>query len=155
MEIVVSRSQLETLLRVVALGEWMVNPYRTPAEFVQDVEDLEQYLLSYAHKSGFKEIMEFDPALSKFFFTQEYEDSLQPLIHEYDNEAFWDGLVDRLADRDFSEVYGDAAKRMTREERFEKIGRLVCEPEVLPASLLESRPATLPHRNGFTARTLP
>jgi hypothetical protein len=125
MEIVVSRSQLETLLRVVALGEWMVNAYRTPAECVQDVEDLEQYLLGYAHKSGLEEMIEFDPALSKFFLTQEYEDRLQPLIQDYDNEAFWDGLVDRLADRDFADVYGDAAKRMTREERFEKIGEIV------------------------------
>jgi hypothetical protein len=35
MEIVVSRAQIDTLLRVVVLGEWMVNAYRPPAECVR------------------------------------------------------------------------------------------------------------------------
>jgi hypothetical protein len=45
----------------------------------------------------------------------------QPFIDEYDDEIFWDGLVDRLADRDFAETYDEAAKHMDQNERFEKI----------------------------------
>ncbi len=36
-----------------------------------------------------------------------------------------DGLIDRLADRDFSETYGDSVKRMDQNERFERLSAFV------------------------------
>lgn len=125
MEISLSRQQFETLLKVVYLGDWMVNAIRVPGSYVREFEELEQFLLSLAHGSGFHDIVEFDPTLSQFFMKDEVYEKLQPLIDEYDDEAFWDGLVDRLADRDFGETYGDAAKRMDQNERFGKLSAFV------------------------------
>lgn len=34
-------------------------------------------------------------------------------------------MVDRLAERDFAETYGDAGKRMDQHERFEKLSAFV------------------------------
>jgi hypothetical protein len=125
MEIRLSRQQFETLLKSVYLGDWMVNAIRAPGSYVPEFEELEQYLLSLAHKSDLPDIVEFDSTLSQFFLKEEYHEKLQPFIDEYDDEAFWDGLVDRLSDRDFSETYGDSVKRMDQNERFERLSVFV------------------------------
>jgi len=125
MEINPSREQFETLLKVVYLGDWMVNAIRVPGSYVPEFEDLEQLLLSLGHRSCFDDVVEFEPALSQFFLKDEVYEKLQPYIDEYDDEAFWDGLVDRLAERDFAETYGDAAQRMDQNERFEKLSAFV------------------------------
>ena len=125
MQIVLSRAQFETLLKAVYLGEWMVNAIRTPGSYIREFEEVEQFLLALAHRAGIEDIVEFDSRLSQFFLTPDAHEKLQPLIDEYDDEAFWNGLVDRLADRDFAETYGDETKRMSHEERFEKIGSFV------------------------------
>ena len=125
MEISLSRQQFETLLRVVYLGDWMVNAIRVAGSYIPEFEDLEQFLLSLGHRSGFDDVVEFEPVLSQFFLKDEVYEKLQPYIDEYDDEAFWDGLVDRLAERDFEETYGDAEQRMDQKERFEKLSAFV------------------------------
>ncbi len=45
-------------------------------------------------------------------------------IDEYDDEAFWDGMVDRLA-RDFIETYGNAVASMDQHERFKELQAFV------------------------------
>jgi hypothetical protein len=82
-------------------------------------------LLSLAYGSDLRDIVEFHPTLSQFFLKEEVYEKLQPFIDEYDDEASWDGLVDRLADRDFSETYGDSMKRMDQDERLEKYDAFV------------------------------
>ena len=125
MEISLSRQQFETLLRVVYLGDWMVNAIRVAGSYIPEFEDLEQFLLSLGHRSGFDDVVEFEPALSQFFLKDEVYERLQPYIDEYDDEAFWDGLVDRLAERDFEETHGNAEQRMDPNERFEKLSPFV------------------------------
>ncbi|MFH1593577.1 MAG: hypothetical protein ABID09_02640, partial [Candidatus Omnitrophota bacterium] len=45
---------------------------------------------------------------------------------EYDDECFWDGLVDRLARRDFIKAYGEGSiKRMNWKERYQKEGPFI------------------------------
>ena len=122
-QIALSRGQLETLLKMVYLGNWVVNGIRAPDNSIPEFEELEQFVSAIAHRSGLEDIVDFEPRLRKFFLA--LDEKLQPFIDEYDDEAFWDGLVDRLADRDFAETYGDAATRMGPEERFEKIGPFV------------------------------
>ncbi len=125
MELNLSREQFETLLKAVYLGDWMVNAIRVPGNYVPEFEELEKSLLLLAHGAGFNDTVEFDPSLSEYFFKEEFHEMLQPFIDEYDDEAFWDGLVDRLASRDFEKTYGDAAKRMGKDERFEKLSAFV------------------------------
>jgi hypothetical protein len=103
----------------------MVNAIRAPGNYVPEFQELEQFLLTIAHESDRRDMVEFDSSLSKFFLKEEYHEKLQPFIDEYDDEAFWDGLVDRLADRDFSETYGKSAKRMDRNERIERLSAFV------------------------------
>jgi hypothetical protein len=125
MELNLSREQFETLLKAVYLGDWMVNAIRVPGTYVPEFEELEKSLLSLAHEAGFHDAVEFGSSPSERFFKEEFHEMLQPFIDEYDDESFWDGLVDRLASRDFEETYGDTAKRMGQDERFEKLSAFV------------------------------
>jgi len=92
MEISLSRQQFEALLKVVYLGDWMVNAIRASGSYIPEFEDLDQFLLSLGHRSGFEDVVEFEPVLSQFFLKDEVYEKLQPYIDEYDDEAFWDGL---------------------------------------------------------------
>lgn len=125
MEIQLSRKQFETLIKSVYLGDWMVNAIRAPGSYVPEFEELEQYLLSLTHESDLRDMVEFNPTLSQFFLKEECHEKLQPFIDEYDDDAFWDGLVDRLADRDFLETCGDSAERMDQDERFRRLSTFV------------------------------
>jgi len=120
MEIHLSQQQFETLLKTVYMGNWLVNAIRVRGSEVPEFMELEQYLWKLALRDGFDRFVEFDATLSQFLPLEEFHEMLQPFIDEYDDEAFWDGLVDRLADRDFAETYADAAS-MDQDERFEKL----------------------------------
>lgn len=121
MEITLSREQFETLLNAVYLGTWMVNAIRQPENEVREFAEFEKHLLSLAHGSGFADRVEFDPTLHQFSYASQFEEALQPFIDEYKDNVFWDGLVDRLAHRDFEETYGEAVERMDQDERLKKL----------------------------------
>lgn len=110
MEIGLSRRQFETLLKAVYLADWMVNAIRAPGTYVPEFEELEKFVLSLAHRSGYDSEIDFDARLSQFFAKDTFHDTLQPFIDDYDEEAFWDGLIDRLADREFAATFGDDAR---------------------------------------------
>jgi hypothetical protein len=125
MEISLSRQQFETLLKTVYLGAWMISAHRERENVIGEFEELERHLWTLAHRAGFRDLVEVDPTLLKVFPTYEFAEALDPFIDEYDDEAFWDGLVDRLADRDLAEAYGDDIMRMDRDERFTRLQRFV------------------------------
>lgn len=125
MEVTLSRQQFEALLKAVYMADWMVNAICEPGDEVRELVELKQYLWSLAHRVGLTDVVEFEPRLSQFVATNEFEEALQPSIDDYDDRVFWDGLVDRLADRDFVGEYGDAVERMDRDERFTKFQAFV------------------------------
>ena len=122
MEIKFTKQQYEDLIKLVYLGTWMVNSNRTD-DTVEKYEKLEQYIFSFTDNFGCGKFIEYDAKLKRHFPNADFEqdEELERYRDEYDDECFWDGLVDRLARRDFIEAYGeDAIKRMGWEERFLK-----------------------------------
>ncbi len=122
-EIRFTKQQYEDLVKMVYLGTWMVNGIRTADDAVEKYEKLEQYILSFANDFDFGKFVEYDAKSKKYFPNADFEqdEELERYRDEYDDDCFWDSLVDRLARRDFIKTYGeDAIKRMDREERFLK-----------------------------------
>lgn len=69
-----TRKQFETLLKLVYLGNWLVNGLRPPKEQLQKFNDLEQLIFSIAKKFGFdKYVSDFDQEFREFFPTQRLE----------------------------------------------------------------------------------
>ena len=122
MKINFTKKQYEDLVKLIHLGTWMINAHRTD-DIVEKYEDLEQYILSFYKDFGIEKFIEFDKELNKFFPTREFEEDtdVEQYIDEYNNDIFWEELIDRLARRDFIREYGeDKVLKMTWEERFEK-----------------------------------
>ncbi|MDI6783827.1 MAG: hypothetical protein QME64_07010 [bacterium] len=122
MEIKFTEEQYENLVKLVYLGNWMINAIRTD-DVVEQYEDLEQYIYSFAEDAGLGKYIEYDQELEMFFPTGEFEENtdVEQYREDYDDENFWDELIYRLARRDFIEAYGeDAVMKMDLRERLEK-----------------------------------
>lgn len=121
-EIKFTKQQYEELVKLVYLGTWMVNSIRTD-DVVEKYEKLEQYILSFANIFDYGKFIEYDAKSKSYLHNADFEqdEELERYRDEYDDECFWDGLVDRLAKRNFIEAYGeDAIKRMDWKERYLK-----------------------------------
>jgi len=104
MDIPFTKEQYRTLLKIAFLGEWVANARKTE-NFLDDVSDIQQYIFSFAGKFGASELVEkrgreYDP-------TEALDTMLYPITEEHDSRAFWEQLVERLADRDLVKEHGE------------------------------------------------
>lgn len=129
-DIRLTKKQFENLVKLVNLGNWIVNSYReedTDDEF----NELEEYIFSIAEDNGFDELVEFDPHLDSYYPTTQMEDENFEIIEEYNNEIFWDELVYRLARRDLVRELGEKnIEELDFEERMEKLLPLIEKYEI-------------------------
>lgn len=122
MKINFSEKQFEDLLKLVYLGNWMVNAHRTD-DTVLEYKDLEQYLFSFCRDFNMERYIEYDEELKEYYPGPEFEESadIEQYKTEYDNNTFWDELIHRLARRDLIEEYGeDAVLSMSPEDLLER-----------------------------------
>ena len=126
MEIKLTKEQYENLLKLVYLGNWMVNAIRSGAEGDEQIEkynEIEQYIFSFAKKFGLEKYIEFDEKYNQFFPTRELEQNpeVEKYLQDYNEEIFWQELAERLGTRDFVRKYSkEAIEKMDPEERFLK-----------------------------------
>lgn len=124
MQIEIGKEQLIDLVKVVYMGNWMINGVRLQSERVKKFEEIEQLVYSLAAKNGLKEMVEFDSSCGEYFPTTGFEESgeIEGYKKDYDEETFWEGLVDKMANRDFIARFGEEAiRKMGDHERFEKM----------------------------------
>ena len=126
MEIELTKEQYENLIKLVYLGNWMINAIRSGNEGderIKKYDEIEQHIFSFAKDAGLKKYIEFDKKFNRFFPTREFEENtdVEQYREEYDDYIFWEELIDRLARRDFIREYGeDTIKKMSIKERIEK-----------------------------------
>ncbi|EKE11221.1 MAG: hypothetical protein ACD_15C00115G0001, partial [uncultured bacterium] len=116
-----TKKQYGNLLKLVYLGNWMVNAIRTDDKF-KEFNFLESYIFSYAQEAGLEKYVDDEPVGDmKYFPTAEFEELVDHFKEEYDEDVFWEELADRLGERDFLRKYGeDKIKKMGKDERFYK-----------------------------------
>lgn len=123
-KIELTKEQFEKLLKLVYLGEWMINANRTD-DRIKKYEDLLSHIFSFAKQFGFDEFVDDEDAKEgKFFPTRKFEEEtdVRKFMEEYEEETFWDEIAERLGERDFYRHYPkDEIQKMTQEERFEKV----------------------------------
>jgi hypothetical protein len=121
MELKLTKSQYETLLRLVYLGNAVANDYRAD-DIDTETDALESYVFGKAREAGLGKFAEFDEAEGRTFPTQAAEEAWNPDLDDYRNDVFWDELEYRLADRDLALRYGEGYDRtmdMAEIERLE------------------------------------
>lgn len=120
--------QYEALMKLVYLGNWMVNGIKISDERDKKFDAIEQRIFADAVDAGCGSLSEYDEALKKYFPTQELEENTDVLNaqKEYNTEIFWTELIERLAQRDFVAQYGmEAIKVMKEREQKEKFSEHV------------------------------
>ena len=100
MKINFTKKQYKHLLDLVYLGEWTANSSKYSSERNTEYDELFQYVCSFAKDFGLDHLVPIDKGSNEHFPTLEYEEELQPLIDENDNDVFWNELSSRLAKRD-------------------------------------------------------
>lgn len=126
MKINFTKKQYENLLKLVYLGNWMINAIRSGRkgdEVFEEYEKMVDYIYSFAKKFGLEKYVVFDKKFNQFFPTGEFEENtdVNKFKDDYDEELFWEELIVRLARRDFIEKYGEKAiMKMDFDERIEK-----------------------------------
>jgi hypothetical protein len=121
MKINLTKKQYEILAKTVYLGNWMANAHRTGAPddpHMREYDDIADYIFSLAPEFGFSKNFEHDMVCDEHGKTTE----VSRLHEEYDEEAFWSELCERLGERDFYRKYSESDwDKMDGEERFIKM----------------------------------
>lgn len=116
-ELKLTKRQYKALLDLVYLGDWMVNGIRV--EPLAPYEDAAQRVYALAEKAGCPELAGYDAELKRHVVFDEAEPGarLAEFKAAYDEETFWQELVERLSDRDLEREHGaDALAKMGKDE---------------------------------------
>src|SRR4030042_4037636 len=123
MEIVLSKDEYKNLIEMLYIADWVMNANNVdPDPSTIKYTTLEQKLFSLAKDFDHNELVDYETKFGEFFPSRTVEEGItEKYIEEYDNETFWNELIDRLVDRDMiRNNKGEDLNKMTIEERLEK-----------------------------------
>ena len=120
MEISLSKKQYKSLIKLVYLGEWFVNSYRVEHNMDKEMDDIAHHIYSYAKDFETENLLQKD--INKIYPTGKLEEMLEHYIEEYNDDNFWDALIERLAGRDFVDKYDE--KEILKMDPFERMSKI-------------------------------
>lgn len=112
MKLDLDRQEYLTLLTVVQIADWILHANGAdPPEEPEDFHALMQKILDKAEDAGCGNLVEHDPAQKRRFFTREFENTSLGVayVEQYEDDIFWEWLVQRLAERDLIRKHGEEA----------------------------------------------
>ncbi len=124
MEIKFTRKQYKNLIKLVYLGNWIINAIRSGTKDnpqIKKYNEIEQYVFSFAKEARLEKYIEYDKEFKKFFPTSGLEEDpdIEKYRQDYEDEIFWEDLADKLGARDFIKEYGEKAiRKMTQKDKF-------------------------------------
>jgi hypothetical protein len=95
-----SDDNLTQLLKATFFGAWMKNATKTEDERDPAMDGYVQFVLGTAYTAGETLRITVDPQ-GRYAYAPEFEAVLFEQVDEYDDDVFWDELVDHLAQRDY------------------------------------------------------
>ncbi|MCX5811916.1 MAG: hypothetical protein NT178_05145 [Proteobacteria bacterium] len=121
MKINFTKEQYKTLLKIVYMGNGIVNA-------VDESEDneftaMEEYIFSFAKNVGLEHLVEYDETEKIYYPSEKLEEDEEIIeyIQSYDDNIFWEKLIFNLARRDMENEYGrKPVEKMSEEESFVK-----------------------------------
>jgi hypothetical protein len=117
MDLKLTKSQYETLMRLVYLGNWVVNGFREKDKDAS-TDALENYVYAKARECGLGDRIVYDEDADAHYPAEPQESEWLADLDDYKNDLFWDELMYRLADRDLVARFGEAnVDAMSADER--------------------------------------
>jgi hypothetical protein len=127
MKIEITEKEYRALLDILLIADWILHCYKTEeGPETEEYRNLEQKFFSFAEEMGLANLVEYDPEMKKYFPPREYDETnvVMDAIVDYDNESFWEELMERLATRDLIVKEGkekvmamDDDKRLAKTEK--------------------------------------
>ena len=111
MKIEISKAEYKILLHVLEMADWTLTSHKSKDEKRhKPYRKFEQKIFSLADVMGYGSLIEYSKEFHEYMPTRKYEDtcSAMEFIEEFENESFWDELIDRLAERDTIIEVGEA-----------------------------------------------
>lgn len=130
MKINFTKAEYRLLLDLVSLGSWVLTSNDTEKDLRKKKhEEVVQKVFSHAKEFGCEKLIMYDQKFHKYYETKEYDESEKDeFIEEYDENIFWNELINRLAERDFLKKHGlERAKEMSLEERIKENIKYECK----------------------------
>ncbi len=123
MKIFFSKREYHTLVEMIEVASWVIADNETEENKKKRYDEMEQKILSYAKDFGLDEHVVFDKEMNRYFTTKDFEENyIIDHIDAYDNDTFWEELINRLAQRDFVAEHSDQdIKEMDIREKFQKL----------------------------------
>ncbi len=121
MEISFTKAELEKLVELAVMADWVMTAHDTEDdERKDDYIKLIQKIFAFAWKNGMKKEIEFLDDIKEYFPDENWEENslARAFINEFEEKTFWDELVERLAERELNRKLGNK-KAGTFEEHME------------------------------------
>jgi hypothetical protein len=119
MKIELTREQLGSLSKLVFLGNWLANNWRSE-DVIEEFDEVESLVLAAAVKNGIEDYAELDEE-GRAVPSHELEEKMAETVDFYNDNTFWDQLIYRMADRDYMRKYGEEAfDELSKEEGMAK-----------------------------------
>ena len=119
MQITLSQDQYEKLMHLVHLGNWLVNSYRG-SERLEEYDKLAEDIMSFAPAAGLKDRVEFDEFEGRYYPSRKLDEEMRKFWEEYDEDVFWNMLIDGLAERDYGHKYSEVDLNTMEWEEYDK-----------------------------------
>ncbi|PIZ74793.1 hypothetical protein COY07_00120 [Candidatus Peregrinibacteria bacterium CG_4_10_14_0_2_um_filter_43_11] len=115
MKINITKKQYALLIKMLYLGDWMINAIKLPDDRNREVDEFFSYILSFAKEFGMEDMTDEDEGEFSASRELDEDDLVQESMEAYNEETFWDELIDRLAERDFHRKYSTAEIRAMKD----------------------------------------
>jgi hypothetical protein len=122
MKIDFTNQEYKTLVEALELANWMLHAHaEEEREDTESFRDLEQKVLALSEDFGMADEIIYDKKLETYYPSREMEDNCLAHVDEYNNDTFWDELIERFVARDLIRQVGEEAyQAMDFEEKFKK-----------------------------------
>jgi len=128
MKINFTKKEYKVLLEMITLADWILHATKVEKDpRTEKHRELGEKIYSYAAEMGYGHLIEYSKTLGSHFPSRQFEEnsSVRTFIEEYENNTFWEDLVERLADRDLLREFGEEKlSAMSRDEMMIRTMRL-------------------------------
>ena len=125
MKIGFTKKQFRQLVQLAFIGDWIINGYRTE-DFIEESQDLLDYLISNCSKMGLDDIIDYDKKSKRNISSEEFKEDCLNYIDQYSSNDFWEHLCVSLAERDLKKEYSvEEIKNFEKDEFLDKLYKIV------------------------------
>jgi hypothetical protein len=102
MKINITKKEYRVLVEMLYLADWMMHSHAIgETQHHHEHEALRKKILSHYKEMQAEDIIEFSEELDNFYENSDYDEHIhEKFIEPYDDQTFWDELIDGLAERD-------------------------------------------------------